>query len=99
MSAIIQTMTFKVTGNHEEALAATKKTKDYLEGKGASVRCFWAIEAGAASGTATLSIEFPSASAWAELVDSDDSGLKAFRQHAVQGTDILATSLLQEVDL
>lgn len=99
MSAIIQTITFKVSGNHEEAMAAAKKTKQYLETKNAKVRCFWAIEAGAASGTASLSIEFPSASAWAELVDSTDSGMNSFRDHAVQSSDILSTSLLQEVDL
>ena len=45
--------------NHDEALEEVKRVKKFMEGKGVGVRAFWAIEAGAESGTATIAFVVP----------------------------------------
>ena len=104
MSKLIQSVTLKVEGgseaNQKEALKEVKRVKTFLEGKGVGVRAFWAIEAGVESGTATVAMEFPSAAAWAALVDSQDAELVAMRRRGVEsGSAVVNTALLQEIDL
>jgi hypothetical protein len=97
MSKIVQTLTVKGVEDHETALDATKRMKTFLEGKGAKVSAWWAIEAGEAAGITQIRIEFPNAAAWAALVDSPD--MDEFRSRAVQARHVVGASLLQEVDL
>ena len=97
--SLVQTIAIKGVEKHEEALAATKRMKEFLEKKGANVRAFWAIEAGAASGVAVIAAEYPNAAAWAKLVDEGDPEMDEFRRRAVQSQHVVGTSLLQEIDL
>jgi hypothetical protein len=100
MSTIVQALTLKVQSNHDEALEEIKRLKKFLAGKGATVRAFWAIEAGGESGTGTVAIEFPSAAAWAALVDSNDPELQAMRRRGAEAPGVVVSSgLYQEVDL
>ena len=99
MSKLVQAVTLKVEASHEEALEEIKRVKTFLEGKGVGVRAFWAIEAGVESGMATVAMEFPSATAWAALVDSQDAQLEALRRRGVESHAVVSTALLQEVDL
>ena len=99
MSTLIQTTTVRFEGDHEAALEEVKRIKKFMEGKGVQVRAFWAIEAGAESGTATVAYEFPNAAAWAALVDSDDPELQTMRRRGVESHVTVSTALLQEIDL
>ena len=99
MSKLIQSTTFRFEGNHEEALEEVKRLKKFMEGKGVGVRAFWAIEAGAESGTATVAYEFPNAAAWAALVDSEEPELQAIRRRGAESHLVVNTGLLQEIDL
>ena len=60
---------------------------------------FWAIEAGSASGTAAVALEFPNAAAWAALINSEDAELLEMRRRGVEANIAVTSSLLQEVDL
>ena len=100
MAKLVQSVTFKVEANHDEALQEIKGLKAFLEGKGVGVRAFWTIEAGAESGTGIVAMEFPNAAAWAALVDSEDPELVAMRRRGAESHGaVVATALLQEVDL
>ena len=99
MSTLIQSTTFRFEGDHEAALEEVKRIKKFMEGKGVQVRAFWAIEAGAESGTATVAYEFPNAAAWAALVDSDDPELQTMRRRGVESHVTVSSALLQEIDL
>ena len=100
MSKLVQAVTLKVEASHEEALEEIKRVKTFLEGKGVGVRAFWAIEAGVESGMATVAMEFPSAAAWAALVDSQDPELQTMRRRGVEAPHVVVnTSLLQEIEL
>jgi hypothetical protein len=99
MGSFVQTITVRVKDNHEEALAAAKRYKEFMEKKGAKVSAVWNIEAGAASGVATIVTAFPNAAAWARLVDDSSVELTELRKRAVKAESVIATSLLQEIDL
>ena len=99
MSKLIQSVTLKIETNHDQALEEIKKLKTFLKGRGVEVRAFWAIEAGAESGTATIAMEFPNASAWGAMVDSQDAELEAMRRRGVESGVAMNTALLQEIDL
>jgi hypothetical protein len=99
MSKLVQSVTLKVEANHEEALQEVKRVKAFLEPKGVVVRAFWEIEAGVESGTGVIAMEFPDAAAWAALVDSQDPELQAMRRRGVESHAVIATALLQEIDL
>src|SRR2546425_684470 len=99
MTKLIQSVTLKIEANHDQALQEIKQLKTFLEGKGVGVRAFWTIEAGGESGTGIVAMEFPSAAAWAALVDSQDAELEAMRRRGVGSHAVVATALLQEVDL
>ncbi|MGO8861842.1 MAG: hypothetical protein ACLQRH_13900 [Acidimicrobiales bacterium] len=99
MSKIIQSTTLRLEANHEEALEEVKRVKKFMERKGVGVRAFWAIEAGAESGTATVAFEFLNAAAWAELVDSQDPELVELRRRGAESNVTVNTALLQEIDL
>jgi len=100
MARLIQTVTVKMLqGGHEEALAAIKRYKKFMEGKGATVTVAFALEAGPWSGHATVATVFPNATAWAKLVDDESPEMAEVRKRALQGTNVVSTSLLQEVDL
>jgi hypothetical protein len=100
MSKLIQSVTLRVTENHEQALKEIKELKTFLEGKGVGVRAFWVLEGGAESGSAVVAMEFPNAAAWAALVDSDDPELQAMRRRGVEHPNVVtATALAQEVEL
>ena len=99
MSKIVQSTTFRLVANHDEALGEVKRVKKFMESKGVGVRAFWAIEAGAESGTATVAFEFPNAAAWAELVDSQDPELEKMRRRGAEANVTVNSALLQEIDL
>jgi len=100
MSVLIQSITMKVEANNDQALKEVKQVKDFLNTKGVTVRAFWALEAGAESGLATVAMEFPSAAAWAALVDSEDPELRAMRRRGAENPGVVVNSqLLQEIDL
>jgi hypothetical protein len=100
MARLIQTVTVKMLpDNHEEALAAIKRYKKYMEGKGATVTVAFALEAGPWSGHATVATTFPNAVAWAKLADDESSELAEVRKRALQGTNVVSASLLQEINL
>lgn len=99
MGSFVQTITVKVKENHAEALAAAKRYREFMEKKGAKVSAVWNIEAGAASGVATIVVAFPDAAAWAKLVDDHGPELTELRNRAVKAESVIATSLLQEIDL
>ena len=100
MSVLIQSITMKVEANNDQALKEVKQVKDFLNTKGVTVRAFWALEAGAESGLATVAMEFPNAAAWAALVDSEDSELQAMRRRGAEHPGVVVNSqLLQEIDL
>ena len=102
MAKIVQTITMKVTNkyDHVKALEHLKKVKASLSEHGIGVASHLSIEAGPASGYATVSFLFPSAVKWAELVDSNKDTLQRFRQQILENNgDIVSTSLLQEMEL
>lgn len=104
MAAMIQIFTLVAKeGQLEEAQKEVARAKEIYEGRGAtSARVFWAIEAGEQSGNVTLAVEYPSAAAWAAVVDSDDDEMNRVRQHLANRAgpvQILGTSLLREVDI
>jgi len=99
MGNFVQTITVRVKENHEEALAATKRYKQFMESKGARVSAYWAIEAGPASGYATIVTAFPNATAWAKLVDDKSEEMNQLRSRAAKAESVVSTSLLQEIDL
>jgi hypothetical protein len=99
MSKLIQSTTFRFEGNAHAALDEVKQIKKFMEGKGVGVRAFWAIEAGAESGMATVAYEFPNAAAWAALVDSDEPELQTLRRRGAESHVTVSTALLQEIDL
>src|SRR6516225_11951296 len=99
MSKLSQSTTFRTEGNPEAALEEVKGIKKFMEGKGVGVRAFWAIEAGAESGAATVAYEFPNAAAWAELVDSQDPELGKMRRRGAEANVTVNSALLQEIDL
>src|SRR5215211_3916197 len=99
MSRLVQSVTFRVEENHDQALEEVKKLKTFLEGKGVGVRAFWSIEAGVESGTGIVAMEFENAAAWAAMVDSQDAEFEAMRRRGVESHAVVATALLQEVDL
>jgi len=102
MSKLVQTITMKVTNkfSHAKALEEAKKLKASLAPHEIGVACHLAIEAGPASGYCTVSFLFPSAVKWAELVDSKKDTLQSFRQQILENnSDIVSTSLLQEIEL
>jgi hypothetical protein len=100
MSKLVQSITLRITDNHEQALKEIKELKTFLEAKGVGVRAFWTLEGGAESGTGIVAMEFPDAAAWAALVDSDDAEMQALRRRGVEHPGVvIGTALLQEVDL
>ena len=101
MAKIIQTVTVKMLedGEHKEALEAIKRYKKFMEGKGASVSVAFAIEAGPASRYTTVATTFPSATAWAKLVDDESTEMTEVRNRALKAKNIVSTSLLQAVDI
>jgi hypothetical protein len=101
MAKIIQTVTVKMLeeSEHNEALEAIKRYKKYMEGKGASVSVAFAFEAGPASGYTTVATTFPSATAWAKLVDDNSAELTEVRNRALKAKNIASTSLLQVIDI
>ncbi|MGO8861841.1 MAG: hypothetical protein ACLQRH_13895 [Acidimicrobiales bacterium] len=99
MSKIIQSTTFRIETGGEAALEEMKRIKKLMEGKGVGVRAFWAIEAGAESGTATVAYEFPNAVAWGKLVDSQDPELVELRRRGAESNVMVSTALVQEIDL
>ena len=102
MAKIVQTTTMKVTNkfDHAKALEEIKRVKAALAPHEIGVASHLAIEAGPASGYATVSFLFPSAVKWAELVDSKKDTLQSFRQRILENNgDIVSTSLLQEIEL
>jgi hypothetical protein len=100
VSKLVQSVTFKAQGGHEEALQEIKGVKTYLESKGVGVRAFWIIEGGVESGSAVVAMEFPNAAAWAALVDSQEPELQAMRRRGAENPGVvIATALAQEIDL
>jgi len=102
MAKIVQTITAKINNNHDHAAAleANRKLKAALAPHGIGVASHYSMEAGPASGYTTLSLSFPSAVKWAELVDSDNENLKKMRATLLEHCgEIVSTSLLQEVEL
>ncbi len=102
MAKIVQTITMKVTNkfDHAKALEEIKRVKAAVAPHEIGVACHLAIEAGPASGYATVSFLFPSAVKWAELVDGKKDTLQSFRQRILENNgDIVSTSLLQEIEL
>ena len=102
MAKLVQTITMKVTNkfDHAKAMEEIKKIKAAVAPHEIGVACHLAIEAGPASGYATVSFLFPSAVKWAELVDSKKDTLQRFRQQVLENNgDIVSTSLLQEIEL
>ena len=102
MAKLIQTITVKVANDHDhtQTVEATKKIKEALAPHDIGVHSHLAIEAGPASGYATISFSFPSAAKWAELVDSDKDTLLSLRKKMLENNaDIVSTSLLQEIEL
>ncbi|MDR2858767.1 MAG: hypothetical protein LBV50_13130, partial [Novosphingobium sp.] len=100
MAKLVQTITVKVNNKADYASrhASVKKLKNDLAPHGIGVASHVAIEAGPASGYATLSFSFPSAGKWAEFVDSQHASLQEFRKKLAENNDeIVSTSLLQEV--
>jgi hypothetical protein len=101
MAKIIQTNTVKMLeeGERKEALEAMKRYKKFMEGKGASVSVAFAIEAGPAAGYTTVATTFPSAAAWAALVDDEGPELTEVRNRFLKAKNIVSTSLMQVIDL
>jgi len=102
MSKLVQLITVKIVDDHDhaEAMANLKKMKEGLAPHGIDVAAHMAIEAGPASGHAVISLAFPSAAKWAEMVDSDNEHLKNLRKKMLENNaNIVSTSLLQEVEL
>jgi len=102
MSKLVQTITLKVTNkfDHAKALETIKKLKASVAPHEIGVAAHLAIEAGPASGYCTVSLSFPSAVKWAELVDSNKESLQQFRRQVLENNgDIVSTSLLQEIPL
>lgn len=102
MSAVVQTFNMvSKEGRLKEARKEIKRAKKIYKKRGAtSVRVFWAIDAGDRSGVVTMAVEYPSAKAYAKVVDSEDDQMRAVRRHLANGAgpvQILGTSLLREV--
>ena len=79
MAKLVQSLTFRLEENHDEAMGAIKQLKTSMASRGVTLWAFWAIEAGLESGTAAVPLEFPNAAAWAALVNSEDAELLEMR--------------------
>lgn len=102
MSAIIQAFTVSAKpGRYDEAVEQVKRGAEIFRSKGAKVRILRAIEAGSDSGTGIITHEYPSAAAWAAVVDSDDDEMNAIRSRIRRddgAVTIHAMSLYQVAD-
>jgi hypothetical protein len=103
MAKLVQTITMKVSNKSDAAKAFKErlgKIKKDLAPHDIGVAAHLSMEAGPASGYCTISYLFPSAVKWAELVDSNKDTLQRLRQEILENnTDIVSTSLLQEIEL
>ena len=103
MSKLVQTITMKVSNKSNAAKAFKEKLgkiKKDLAPHNIGVAAHLSIEAGPASGYCTVSYLYPSAGKWAEMVDSNKDTLQRLRQEILENnSDIVSTSLLQEIEL
>jgi hypothetical protein len=102
MAKLVQTITMKVSNKSDtdKALERLKQIKKDLAPHNIGVAAHLSIEAGPASGYCTVSYSYPSAVKWAELVDSNKETLQRLRKEILENnTNIVSTSLLQEIEL
>jgi hypothetical protein len=63
MARLVQSLTFRLEENRDEAMGAIKQLTTSMASRGVTLWAFWAIEAGSESGTAAVALEFPNAAA------------------------------------